>query len=40
MIERDWKLFVQNVKESYHIATVHRNTINKYALGAQFRLLG
>jgi choline monooxygenase len=31
MIERDWKLFVQNVKESYHIATVHRNTINTYA---------
>src|SRR6202042_729213 len=27
----NWKLFVENAKESYHIATVHRNTINKYA---------
>jgi choline monooxygenase len=31
MIECNWKLFVENAKESYHIATVHRNTINKYA---------
>lgn len=27
----NWKLFVENAKESYHIATVHRQTINKYA---------
>lgn len=27
----NWKLFVENAKESYHIATVHRATINKYA---------
>jgi phenylpropionate dioxygenase-like ring-hydroxylating dioxygenase large terminal subunit len=27
----NWKLFVENAKESYHIARVHRNTINKYA---------
>lgn len=27
----NWKLFVENAKESYHIATVHRSTINKYA---------
>jgi choline monooxygenase len=31
MIECNWKLFVENAKESYHIATVHRRTINKYA---------
>jgi choline monooxygenase len=31
MIECNWKLFVENAKESYHIATVHRHTINKYA---------
>jgi phenylpropionate dioxygenase-like ring-hydroxylating dioxygenase large terminal subunit len=31
MIECNWKLFVENAKESYHIATVHRNTIQKYA---------
>jgi phenylpropionate dioxygenase-like ring-hydroxylating dioxygenase large terminal subunit len=27
----NWKLFVENAKEAYHIATVHRSTINKYA---------
>ena len=27
----NWKLFVENAKESYHIATVHRQTINRYA---------
>jgi choline monooxygenase len=27
----NWKLFVENAKEAYHIATVHRATINKYA---------
>ena len=27
----NWKLFVENAKESYHIATVHRSTIDKYA---------
>lgn len=27
----NWKFFVENAKESYHIATVHRNTINRYA---------
>jgi phenylpropionate dioxygenase-like ring-hydroxylating dioxygenase large terminal subunit len=27
----NWKLFVENAKESYHIATVHRATINRYA---------
>jgi choline monooxygenase len=27
----NWKLFVENAKESYHIATVHKSTINKYA---------
>jgi choline monooxygenase len=27
----NWKLFVENAKESYHIATVHRATINLYA---------
>jgi phenylpropionate dioxygenase-like ring-hydroxylating dioxygenase large terminal subunit len=30
-MECNWKLFVENAKESYHIATVHRQTINKYA---------
>jgi phenylpropionate dioxygenase-like ring-hydroxylating dioxygenase large terminal subunit len=27
----NWKLFVENAKESLHIATVHRKTINRYA---------
>lgn len=27
----NWKLFVENAKEAYHIGTVHRSTINKYA---------
>ncbi|WP_149537699.1 aromatic ring-hydroxylating oxygenase subunit alpha [Siccirubricoccus phaeus] len=27
----NWKIFVENAKESYHIGTVHRATINKYA---------
>ncbi len=27
----NWKLFVENAKESYHIGTVHRRTINRYA---------
>ncbi len=27
----NWKLFVENAKESYHIATVHKQTINRYA---------
>jgi choline monooxygenase len=27
----NWKLFVENAKESYHISTVHRETINRYA---------
>jgi choline monooxygenase len=27
----NWKLFVENAKESYHIGTVHRATIHKYA---------
>ena len=31
VMECNWKLFVENAKESYHIATVHRQTINKYA---------
>ncbi len=30
-MECNWKLFVENAKESYHIATVHKSTINKYA---------
>lgn len=30
-MECNWKLFVENAKESDHIATVHRATINKYA---------
>ena len=31
IMECNWKLFVENAKESYHIATVHKSTINKYA---------
>lgn len=31
VMDCNWKLFVENAKESYHIATVHRQTINKYA---------
>ena len=31
VMECNWKLFVENAKESYHIATVHRATINRYA---------
>jgi len=27
----NWKLYVENAKESYHIGTVYRSTINKYA---------
>ncbi len=27
----NWKIFVENAKESYHIGTVHKATINKYA---------
>ena len=27
----NWKLLVENAKESYHIGTVHRATINQYA---------
>lgn len=27
----NWKLFVENAKEAYHIATVHRATIHRYA---------
>ncbi|TMQ24595.1 MAG: aromatic ring-hydroxylating dioxygenase subunit alpha [Candidatus Rokuibacteriota bacterium] len=27
----NWKLFAENAKEAYHIATVHRRTINQYA---------
>jgi len=27
----NWKLWVENAKESYHIATVHKRTIQKYA---------
>ncbi|MBL8672716.1 MAG: aromatic ring-hydroxylating dioxygenase subunit alpha [Alphaproteobacteria bacterium] len=27
----NWKTFVENAKEAYHIGTVHRNTIHKYA---------
>lgn len=30
-MECNWKLFVENAKEAYHIATVHKSTINKYA---------
>jgi phenylpropionate dioxygenase-like ring-hydroxylating dioxygenase large terminal subunit len=31
VMDCNWKLFVENAKESYHIGTVHRRTINKYA---------
>ncbi|MFI4986769.1 MAG: aromatic ring-hydroxylating dioxygenase subunit alpha [Alphaproteobacteria bacterium] len=31
VMECNWKLFVENAKEAYHIATVHRATINRYA---------
>jgi len=31
VMECNWKLFVENAKESYHIGTVHKSTINKYA---------
>lgn len=31
LMDCNWKLFVENAKEAYHIATVHRATINKYA---------
>lgn len=27
----NWKIFVENAKESYHIGTVHKSTIHKYA---------
>ena len=27
----NWKLFVENAKEAYHIGTVHQKTINQYA---------
>jgi phenylpropionate dioxygenase-like ring-hydroxylating dioxygenase large terminal subunit len=27
----NWKVFAENAKESYHLATVHRKTINQYA---------
>jgi choline monooxygenase len=27
----NWKVFAENAKESYHIVTVHRKTINQYA---------
>jgi len=27
----NWKIYVENAKESYHIGTVHRKTINRYA---------
>jgi len=30
-LNHNWKLFVENAKESYHIAMVHRETINKVA---------
>ncbi len=30
-MECNWKIFVENAKESYHIGTVHKATINKYA---------
>ena len=30
-MECNWKLFVENAKEVYHIGTVHQATINKYA---------
>lgn len=31
VMDCNWKLFVENAKESYHIATVHKRTIQKYA---------
>jgi choline monooxygenase len=31
VMECNWKLFVENAKESYHIGTVHKSSINKYA---------
>jgi phenylpropionate dioxygenase-like ring-hydroxylating dioxygenase large terminal subunit len=31
MMECNWKLFTENNKDSYHIATVHRTTINQVA---------
>ena len=30
-LNHNWKLFVENAKESYHIAIVHRETINQVA---------
>ncbi len=30
-LNHNWKLFVENAKESYHIAVVHRETINQVA---------
>lgn len=30
-LNHNWKLFVENAKESYHIAMVHRETINQVA---------
>lgn len=30
-IDCNWKLWVENAKESYHIATVHKRTIQRYA---------
>ncbi|MBU2089437.1 MAG: aromatic ring-hydroxylating dioxygenase subunit alpha [Alphaproteobacteria bacterium] len=30
-IDCNWKIYVENAKEAYHIGTVHRNTINRYA---------
>jgi choline monooxygenase len=31
LIDCNWKLWVENAKESYHIATVHKRTIQRYA---------
>ena len=31
VMDCNWKLFVENAKESYHIKTVHKKTINQYA---------
>jgi phenylpropionate dioxygenase-like ring-hydroxylating dioxygenase large terminal subunit len=31
VMDCNWKLFVENAKEAYHIGTVHRATIQKYA---------
>jgi choline monooxygenase len=31
IMDCNWKLFVENAKESYHIKTVHKKTINQYA---------